>query len=76
MSMDVAEIAGRALADYDAAVAKCPVRNPRRGMAVPADVACPACGARSNEGCGKDQGASYAFVRTIRAAINQETDHD
>ena len=75
MSMDVAEIAGKALADYDAAVAKCPVRNPGR-KPVAADDACPACGARSNEGCGKDQGASYAFVRTIRAALNQDTDHD
>lgn len=75
MSMDVAEIAGKALVGYDATVAKCPVRNPGRGRVVAADAACPACGARSNEGCGKDQGASYAFVRTIRAALNQDTDH-
>jgi hypothetical protein len=73
--MDVAEIAGKALAEYDAAVAKCPVRNPGRRKPVAAGEACPACRALSNEGCGKEAGASYVFVQTVRHLLNQDTDH-
>lgn len=63
-----------ALAEYDAAVAKCPVRNfaVERRVYRPEDK-CSACGSNASGSCGKDAYAAYRFVEAARAAIARAT---
>jgi len=58
---EVAEIA-RALAAYDASIAKCPVSKPRFD---PRN-ACPLCHATSQESCGRAGGAGYELAEAVR----------
>lgn len=67
------ELKGRlteAMAEYDAAVAKCPVRNygVERRTYGPKDK-CSACGATASGACGKEALASYRLVDHLRSAL-------
>lgn len=62
---DLEAALGRLLADYDAAVADCPVRANKPGN----DDHCKACGANSSQNCGKDGSASYALVNGLRPLV-------
>lgn len=61
-----------ALAEYDAAVARCPANNfaVERRTYGPKD-RCSACGATAAGNCGKDAGASYRLVKELRSALEQ-----
>ena len=69
MSRSLTEI----LADFDAYVAKCPVRNfkvERRAYG-PND-RCSVCGSAANGGCGKEANASYRLMDEIRLLAKAE----
>lgn len=53
-----------ALAEHDAAVAKCPIQKGYQDV-------CPSCKATSSEGCGVVARADYALVEAVRGLVDQ-----
>lgn len=58
------------LREHDAAVAKCPFT---RRVPPDPDKPCPSCGASSSESCGRQVGASFAFVGHARTLLTKDS---